>query len=146
MGFKHLQAPTLQPHRAVKRQCPRLALGSCGSLSPGESGGFYKEDGVALPGVHDGEGSSTGSEQGTPCSSHGAGGGPLPWTRRIFQTRTLLDSTNEACEGRGQRLSDGGSKVVRRCRAVTSGALFKDGNRLASGRNNHSQKNACEIL
>ena len=96
--------------------------------------------------VHDGERPSTGSEQGTPCSSHGAGGGPLPWTRRIFQTRTLLDSTNEACEGRGQRLSDGGSKVVRRCRAVTSGVLFKDGNRLASGRNNHSQKNACEIL
>ena len=108
--------------------------------------GFYKEDGVALPGVHDGEGSSTGSEQGALCSSHGAGGGPLPWTRRIFQTRILLDLTNEACEGRGQRLSDGGSKVVRRCRAVTNGALFKDGNRLASGRNNHSQKNACEIL
>ena len=95
--------------------------------------------------MHDGEGSSIGSEQGTPCSSHGADGGPLPRTRRIFQNRILLDSTNDACDGKG-RLSDGVSKVVRICPVVTSGVLFKDGIHLASEQSNHSQRNACEVL
>ena len=48
-GIQTFASSYLAATSGYKTQCPWLALGLCGSLSPGGSGGFYEEAGSPCP-------------------------------------------------------------------------------------------------